>query len=288
MQLAVPKKIKSLYPFTSKYHVIGSEKMHYIDVGHGDKTFIMIHGNPTWSFYYRNLIKDLSKHSRVIAIDHLNCGLSSRSDKFHRYNDRIEHILNLIDSLNLTNFSIIGHDWGGAISVGVATRQKEKTQSLILMNTACFPSSNIPKRIAMCRLPFLGTFLNQTSNGFLLSSFVMGTSKGLSSKVKQGYLYPYKKIPNRKSIDDFVKDIPMEIDHPSYKTMEQVGQDAKDLDLPVLLLWGEDDFCFDMQFFDEMKTLFKNVQAYSFKGVGHYVLEDAYETCLDKISEFIQ
>ncbi len=288
MQLEVPKDLKTLYPFPSKFFNIESERMHYLDVGQGDKTFIMIHGNPTWSFYYRNLIKDLSKNSRVIAVDHLNCGLSSRSEKFHRYNDRIEHIIGLINSLKLKSFSIIGHDWGGAISVGVATRLKNKTESLILMNTACYPSSNIPKRIAMCRLPLLGTFLNQFSNGFLRSSFVMGTSKGLDPKVKKGYLYPYTHSSNRKSIDDFVKDIPMEVDHPSFKTMEKVGHDAKELNIPVLLLWGEDDFCFNMKFFNEMKSHFKNVKAFSFKGVGHYVLEDAYENCLHKISEFIQ
>jgi len=288
MQLKVPADLKALYPFESNFHEIETEKMHYIDQGSGEKTYIMIHGNPTWSFYYRNLIKDLSKNARVIAIDHLNCGLSSRSEKFYRYNDRIEHIINLIESLELNNLCIIGHDWGGAISVGVATRLPNKTKSLVLMNTACFPSDNIPKRIAMCRLPVLGTFLNQVSNGFLLSSLVMGTSLGLGSLVKKGYLYPYKKSDGRKAIDDFVKDIPMETDHPSYAVMKEVGDKSQELEIPVLLLWGEDDFCFDMQFYHQMKSHFKNVESYSFKNVGHYVLEDAYDGCFKKISEFIQ
>ncbi len=274
--------------FNQNFFKIDNEKMHYVEQGEGEKVVLLLHGNPTWSYYYRNLIKDLSTDFKVYSLDHLNCGLSSRSEKFWRLEDRIRHVEKFIREKKLENVTLVGHDWGGAIATGTAIRIKDKLKNLILMNTACFFSEDIPKRIALCRLPILGKFLNKTINGFLKASFVMGIQRRFSSEEKKAYLFPYREASLRKGIDDFVKDIPMSEKHPSRKTLDLVEEEARKLKIPVLLLWGAKDFCFNLGFFERIKNIFPHAKSRVFENANHYVLEDETENCIKEIREFLK
>ena len=156
----------SEYPFAPHFLDLGGVKYHYVDEGTGP-VVLFVHGNPTWSFAWRNLLKDLSRDHRVIAVDHVGCG---KSDKPQDYDYVLEnHVANLtrlVDELDLRDITLVGHDWGGCIGMGAAGRRAERFRRFILMNTAAFRSKRIPLRIAVCRIPVLGKIAVRGFNAF--------------------------------------------------------------------------------------------------------------------------
>ena len=120
------KSLETLLPFQSKFVTVSGFQMHYLDEGQGP-VVLLLHGNPTWCFYYRNLITKLKKNFRVIAPDYIGCGLSERTKSTSfRAIDRIAQIQNFIDSLELKKFSLVMHDWGGSIGTGLALNNSDK------------------------------------------------------------------------------------------------------------------------------------------------------------------
>ena len=139
MELTLPDYVKREYPFQSHYfNLEDSQRLHYLDEGSGD-VILMLHGNPTWSYYYRHLIKTLSKNYRVIAPDHIGCGLSSKPQDYnYNLSNHIHNVEKLIEKLGIKKFSLVVHDWGGAIGLGLATKYPSRLQKLIILNTAAF------------------------------------------------------------------------------------------------------------------------------------------------------
>src|SRR5665213_599131 len=108
--------------------------MHYVDEGHGE-TVVMLHGNPNWSYYYRNLIHSLSNRYRCLAPDHIGCGLSDKpgDDRYEYVLDRrVDDLERLLDSLGVTkDITLVLHDWGGMIGLAFATRHPDRVKRLI-------------------------------------------------------------------------------------------------------------------------------------------------------------
>lgn len=279
------------YPFTSRwFEQPGSGyRQHYLDEGSG-KPVIMVHGNPTWSFYYRSLIKTLSPKRRCIVPDHLGCGLSQKpQEASYRLLDHVENLRNLLDYLEVETFDLIVHDWGGPIGLGTALQKPEQLGRMVILNTAAFPSRRIPGRIALCRAPGIGEFLVRALNGFAWPATWMATAKGLSRETRRNYLLPYDSWKNRIAIARFVQDIPLDQDHPSYPALRWIESKLKVLeDKPVRLLWGEKDFCFDTVFYREWKERLPHAEATLYPDAGHYVLEDAQPEILEEVRKFLE
>ena len=132
-------------------------KLHYIDEGSGEP-IVMVHGNPTWSFYYRHLIDSLRDSYRVIVPDHIGCGLSDKpDDSRYRYtlSSRVDDLERLLDHLGLDrDLTLIMHDWGGMIGMAYAARHPERIARLVVSNTAAFhkPASKpMPRALTICR-----------------------------------------------------------------------------------------------------------------------------------------
>jgi hypothetical protein len=144
------------YPFESHWFEVDGRTLHYVDEGHGP-VLLMVHGNPTWSFAWRRLVKDLSRDFRVIAIDHLGCGFSEKPQDRDVYtlDGHIRRLMTLVSLLDLRQITLFAHDWGGAIGMGCAGRTAERFQRFVLMNTGAFRSQAIPFRISLCRIPLL-------------------------------------------------------------------------------------------------------------------------------------
>src|SRR5262245_60286042 len=168
---------ESEYPFPSKYFDLGGLRYHYVDEGHGE-TLLCVHGNPTWSFAWRNIIKGLSHQYRVIAVDHIGCGFS---DKPQEYNYRLAtHAANLaqfISGLDLKNVTLLAHDWGGAIGLSAALRSPERFARFVLFNMAAFRSKRIPFRIRICRWPVFGPLAVRGLNGFARAALTMAVCR---------------------------------------------------------------------------------------------------------------
>ncbi|MCH6256080.1 alpha/beta fold hydrolase [Puniceicoccaceae bacterium K14] len=288
---SLPAEWSSLYPFQTKFKLLSNGfGMNYIDEGDGHPV-IMVHGNPTWSFYYRNVVNTLKDTHRCIVPDHIGCGLSEKPRKGYSYtlDQRIKDLGELVDSLELESFDLIVHDWGGTIGIGMALQRLKKLRRLVILNTAAFVDSRIPKRIALCRAPFLGKFIVQGLNGFAGPAAKMSTSKKpLSKEVKAGMLYPYRTWADRAAVYQFVKDIPMHISHSSFKRLVEVEDGLLKLrEKDVCLLWGGKDFCFNDHFLERWKRFLPEATAIRYPDGGHYILEDEQEATCGAIKEFV-
>lgn len=277
------------YPFTSHFHDINGLKLHYIDEGKGP-VIVMIHGNPTWSFYYRNLVHKLKKDFRIIAIDHIGCGLSDKPQNYpYTLRQHIDNARSLLDALRIDTFSLVLHDWGGAIGMGVAVSRPQKVEKIVVMNTAAFRSSRMPFRIGICRMGFIGKVLVRLFNGFAGPATFMAVTRKMSKEVKNAYLAPYNSWKNRIATHQFVVDIPISDEHPSYTTLVEVEeglQKIKENGVPLLIVWGGKDFCFNDSFYDEWKERFPDAQSTYYPDAGHYLLEDKKDEVNERIATF--
>jgi cis-3-alkyl-4-acyloxetan-2-one decarboxylase len=267
------------YPFQSHFHTIGSHRLHYIDEGQGP-VIIMVHGNPTWSFYYRRLITLLSRENRVIAIDHLGCGLSDKPQDYdYCLQNHINNLKSLVYQLDIKSFSLVVHDWGGAIGMGLAAEDPTAVEKVMVLNTAAFRSQRIPFRIGVCRWPLIGEFLVRALNGFAGPAVFMAVTKKMNKEIASAYLAPYDSWKNRVAVAAFVKDIPLSSAHLSYQTLlrvEQGLQVLQELQPPMMICWGGKDFCFNNHFYDEWCRRFPGAETHYFADSGHYILEDAF------------
>lgn len=262
--------------------------MHYVSEGRGE-VVLMLHGNPTWSFLYRNLILQLRDHFRCIAPDHIGCGLSDKPQKYpYCLQTHIDNAIELVKHLNIKHFHIVVHDWGGAIGMAVAQKFPARLRSIVVLNSAAFLSQQIPLRIAFCRIPILGKFLIRGLNLFSRMANVMATVDRLSSSVKKGFIFPYDSWKNRIAVHEFIKDIPLHPDHPSYGCLDTIQNTLWLLQhKPSLICWGMRDFCFTPHFLEQWKSHFPKALVHRYPNAGHYVLEDTANDSLPRIRQFL-
>jgi haloalkane dehalogenase len=266
------------YSFSSHFSPIDGHRLHYLDEGAGP-VIVMVHGNPTWSYYFRHLVVALRKTHRVIVPDHLGCGLSDKPQDYpYRLKNHLDNCAELLRQLEIGSYSLIVHDWGGAIGLGVAGRHPQQLEKLVILNTAAFRSSRIPWRIRICRWPLLGALLVRGLNGFVAPASFMAVTRPLPAAIAQAYRAPYDSWANRVAIDGFVRDIPLSPTHPSYATLQEVEEGLAQLaarEIPVCICWGGRDFCFNDSFYAEWRRRFPRAECHYFRDAGHFVLEDA-------------
>ena len=266
--------------------------MSYLDEGEdcGIPT-LFLHGNPTWSYFYRNVISKLRETGRCIVPDHIGCGLSDKpnSDDFsYRLQDHANHVLELLDALRIKEINLVVHDWGGAIGMTALAERPDRVRKIVLLNTASFLSQDVPKRILFCRLPIIGEFFVRALNGFARPATWMATSNGLSKIVKKGFLYPYNNWKNRVAIWNFVKDIPYEKRHPTRPTLQFTEDQLKLFSSkPAIACWGMKDFCFHEGFLQRWQKFWPQLQVYPFPNAGHYILEDELDGVMSKMVPFL-
>ncbi len=287
----IPDWLRPLYPFSPRSFITPrGARMSYLDEGQGSEAVLMLHGNPTWSFYYRELVQSISPTLRCIVPDHIGMGLSDKpKDYNYTLATRIDDIAALVDTLGLSKVHLVVHDWGGAIGFGFATRRPSLIGRLVVLNTAAFPSPHIPKRIGLCKLRGLGTALVRGFNGFAWPATWMAMHRRkLSEEEKRGFLLPYDSWAHRVAVDAFVKDIPMTAAHPTWGTLAMTGEGLNAFSKnPALILWGGRDFCFNDHFYEEWLRRLPQAEAVYLKDAGHYVLADANAEVVPRISRFL-
>ncbi len=290
------REFRDRYPFTSQLHMVPAGAYHYLDEGRGQPV-VMIHGNPTWSFFYRNVIKDLRRDFRCLAPDHLGCGLSEKPQDYAEYTLE-KHIDNLESWLEDTlpsagepegKINLIVHDWGGPIGLGYAVRHPERLRKVVVLNTSAFTAGAMPFLIRMCRWPGLGSFLVRSLNLFSLGGTRTTTVKPLPPPARQGFLLPYNSYKNRIAVHGFVKDIPLSVAMPSWRCLADIEAALPEVlaDTPLLVQWGMKDWCFTPFFLNLWKQAFPLAEVDEYQA-GHYLLEDAGDRIIPKIRAFLE
>lgn len=293
--MITPKIFRHHYPFTSHYLDLDGRRYHYLDEGPPDASpLVMLHGNPTWSFYYRTLIPELSRTCRVIVPDHMGCGLSDKPQNYaYTLEQHIQNLTRLIEHLHLRQITLVMHDWGGPIGLGYAVRHPGNIARFVVFNTAASATQieALPARIKLCRLPWLGQVVIRGLNGFAAGALLFATSQPerLTRTIRHGYLAPYDSWANRVAIHQFVQDIPLETHHPTRTTAQEIEAGLSQFrQHPMLILWGADDFCFTTRdFLPDWQRRFPQAQVHLLSNAGHYVVEDAHERILPLMKNFL-
>lgn len=288
-------RIRALYPFAPKrFDRGGGIEMSYLDEGAGEPV-VCVHGNPTWSFYFRELAKALRGSRRVIVPDHVGCGLSDKpGDEKYRYTlaSRIDDLDALLNALGVAGgVSLILHDWGGAIGMGWAARHPERVARIVLMNTAAFglpAGKRMPLALKLGRDSALGGALVRGLNAFARGTALVGCKKPLAPEIRRAYVSPYDSWANRIATLRFVQDIPLAPGDAAFEPLRQIEEALPRFrQTPALACWGMQDFVFDRHFLDEWRRRWPQAEVHEFAQAGHYVLEDEAEAIVPLVAEFL-
>lgn len=288
----VPDWLASVYPFTPQAFVTrGDARLSYLDEGaRTDEAVLMLHGNPTWSFYYADLVRALAPTHRCIVPDHVGMGLSDKPENYpYTLETRIDDVARLVASLGLKRIHLIVHDWGGAIGFGFAARHPELIGRIVILNTAAFESPHIPTSILLCKAPVVGPLLVRVLNGFAWPATWMAMHRRkLSSAEKRALLFPYDSWGNRVAVSAFVRDIPLDVLHPSWMTLKAIEAGLTQFAAcEALILWGGEDFCFNDHFLARWRELLPRADVHRIADAGHYVLLDAREEVIPRIVAYL-
>jgi haloalkane dehalogenase len=276
------------YPFKSNFIDLDMGKMHYIDEGEGGP-IVMIHGNPTWSYLYRHLIKGLSEKYRCIAMDHIGFGLSDKPESWsYKPEDHARNLEILLEKLNLKSITLVGQDWGGPIGLSYAVNNPEKVKSLVIMNTWMWSAKGDPhfEKFSGFMGGTVGRFLIKNFNFF--ASTVMKKAYGNVRKLTPEIHDHYKKaLPtkmSRKGSWVFPKEI---IGSTEWVNSLWEKRDAIK-DKPTKLIWGMKDIAFRENELKKWEELFSNSSTIRLEHVGHYVQEEMGAELCPVIEDFLK
>ena len=299
--LAQPLSSKALAEFLERHpgrrlKVAGGHNLHVIDEGHG-RPVVMLHGNPSWSFYYRNLLEELSGNHRVIVPDHIGMGRSDKpDDSTYEYtlNQRVADLESTLEQLGVTSdITLVVHDWGGMIGSTFATRHPERVSRMVILNTAGFglPKEKMfPWPLWLSRNTPVSALFVRGLNGFVKGTAWIGTTRNkMSNDIKKAYLWPYDSWANRRSVHRFVQDIPLTPKDKTWPVLKQVEADLPKLAAkPMFIAFGLKDLVFDRHFLKGWTDRFPQAEVVRYEDASHYVLEDVGQELWTKIRSFLE
>jgi haloalkane dehalogenase len=300
------------YPFTPKrLEVRPGVAMSYLDEGPRDgEVVVMVHGNPSWSYYWRHLVLGLRDRYRCIVPDHVGMGLSDKPDdgggtrppatparRAGEYDytlaSRVEDLTTLLDRLGIIGpVTLAVHDWGGMIGFGWALSHMPQVERLVILNTAAFPlpaAKPMPWRLSLGRDSTLGAWAIRRFNLFARGASRFGVSRPMPRAVRDAYDAPYHGWTNAISTIRFMQDIPLREGDRAWPLLEQVGRRLPEFaDRPAFIGWGLRDFVFDRHFLEGFRRALPRAEVHAFEDANHYVLEDKHEVLVPAIRRFLE
>ncbi|MFM7147466.1 MAG: alpha/beta fold hydrolase, partial [Actinomycetales bacterium] len=268
-------------------------------------TLLCVHGNPTWSLLWRNLLAQAADDIRVIAVDQLQMGWSDRLDgQLRRLATRIDDLDDLTGALHLRGPVVtVAHDWGGPISLGWVLRQRSRATSgdgdvvperidashvdvrgVVLMNTAVHQPAHAaaPMLIRLARARAVRWWVTVRTRVFLRSTLALSRrlrradgTVGMDASTAAAFTSPYATPERRRAIGGFVADIPLEADHPSMPALQAIAEQVGSLqDIPVLLQWGAGDPVFSDRYLRDFMQRLPHADVHRYPTARHLVIED--------------
>ena len=290
------------YDFAShRLQVRPGIRMHYLDEGPRDgEVVVALHGNPSWSYYWRHLVLGLRDRYRVIVPDHVGMGLSDKPDDdrdaLPRYDytlqSRVDDLAALLGHLGIDGpLTLAVHDWGGMIGFGWALSHAAQVRRLVITNTAAFPmptAKRMPWQIALGRDYNIGEIVIRGFNAFSGGASYFGVERRMPREVRRAYVAPYDSWKNRIATVRFMQDIPLSPADRAWPLLEAAGKALPSFaDRPAFIGWGLKDFVFDRHFYERFRADLPQAQAMAFDDAGHYVMEDRHEVLVPAIRAFL-
>jgi len=289
----LPASVRELFPWVGRLFTHPSGlKQHVIEVGPEDgPVLLFVHGNPTWSFYWRTLIEPLSKTYRCVAVDHIGCGLSDKpQDWTYRLKDHQQNLARIIQALDLRGATLVCHDWGGPIGYGGVLDDPDRFERFLVFNTLS-RFGPFPLSIKMCRWPVVGPLAVRGFNAFLTFALRRGTEKPGQYKgpIGEGYLAPYRNWQDRIAIHRFIDDIPFEANHPTGWARTELAEGIRtQAHKPHLIIWGMQDFVFHQGFLAGWREDVPDAEVIEVQDANHFVVEDAHDRIVGWAQDWLQ
>ena len=239
------KTISAEFPFKSNYANVLGAKMHYVDEGQGDP-ILFLHGNPTSSYLWRNIIPYVTDHGRAIAPDLIGMGRSEKIDSAYRFHDHYRYLEAFIDELDLKNITLVIHDWGSGLGFHYAKENPDRVKAIAFMEAMIRPLnwSDFPVAFGiifrMMRAPGLGWLFTVAANGFIKQIMPQSIVRKLSKAEKDAYARPYPTFASRQPIRQWPLEIPIN-NNPSemYKLISEYSQWLQTTQTPKLLFYAQ-------------------------------------------------
>jgi haloalkane dehalogenase len=272
--------ISADFPFESKHVEVLGSKMHYVEEGKGDP-ILFLHGNPTSSYLWRNIIPHLSDQYRCIAPDLIGMGQSDKPDLEYRFVDHSRYVEGFIDALGLTNITLVIHDWGSALGFHYAMRNQGNVKGIAFMEAiikpvkwADFPPG-FKMGFKMMRTPGLGWLMISVGNAFIKKVLPQAIVRPLSAEEKTFYAAPYPTVASRKPVRVWPLEIPIEgTPADTHDIVSSYSDKLKQSQIPKLLLYGEPGGLINESVVQWCQANFPNLEAVNIGPGLHYLQED--------------
>jgi pimeloyl-ACP methyl ester carboxylesterase len=277
---------KSEYPFTSNFFDINGQKLHYIDEGKGEPV-LFVHGTPSWSFDYRNLIKQLKENYRCVAVDHIGFGLSDKPEHYdYSTQNHSKTLEKFVIEKQLDNINLVVHDFGGPIGLNFAIQYPEKIKNLVILNSWLWSNKNDPDFVKLSKilknplLPFLYRYLNFSPGFILPKSF--GDHKLPQHLLKQ-YTKPYADKTQRNLAVAFARSLLNDQDW-----FEELWNKRQAIsNKKTLFIWGMKDPVIKPHLLEKFQSGFANSKTIKLESCGHFPQEEQADKVTNAIVDFV-
>ena len=274
---------REMFPFQSHFFSVGPHKLHYVDEGSGP-VVLLLHSCPFWIYEFRELIKDLRKDHRVIAIDQIGFGLSDKPRIFdYRIETHADHLDRFTRELGLKDITLVMHGRGAAIGMAVAIRRPEDFKGIVMLNAMSFSEYKLPWRLQACRLKWIGPKIVMN-----LRIFQRDFDK-LPEQIRAGYYFPFKTPRDQEPILHFIEDLPSAPEDSSAQTMFEIESSLWLLrDKPCCIIWAKHDWLYTMENFKRWGQYFPRADKHVINKAGRTLMEDAPEEICRHIRNFLE
>jgi pimeloyl-ACP methyl ester carboxylesterase len=265
---------KELFPFQSKWATVDGLQLHYIDEGTGD-TLLFVHGTPEWSFGFRDVIRELRKKFRCVAVDHLGFGLSDKPGTAdYSVQAHAQRLTSFIRELSLTDITLVVNDFGGGIGLSYALDHIDNIRSVVLFNTWLWSLKNDPHYSTPAKTinSWLGRFLYLRMNGpvNIIMPAAFGDRKKLTKEVHRHYKLPVPNAASRVALYEIAREL-----MPASEWWQSLWERADLLRTkPMMILWGMKDKFVPPYEFEKWKLRFPHASAIPFPDAGHFLQEE--------------
>jgi cis-3-alkyl-4-acyloxetan-2-one decarboxylase len=283
---------RGTFPFEPRFANANGARLHYVDEGPREApTLLFVHGNPTWSYMWRRPIAELSaKGHRCVAFDHMGFGRSVKPPQLSAYSlqRHVDNAVALIEALDLSDLTLVAHDWGGPIGLG-ALQRDDRLSKVVLMNTWAWElPSFLPPFLREFRTEGLGEILALGGNLFVESIPGGMHRRDADPVMMDAYRAPFPDYWSRAATLAFQREIPLTERDRSAPLMASIHERLPDLGVPVLLVWGMRDPVFQPVFLEQWRELFPSAETVELADASHFLVEDDPDAVTAAIEGFLR
>ncbi len=280
-----PDWLKELFPWEQKSIAVNGRRMAFVDEGNkAAPPVLLLHGNPTWGFLYRDFIEPLKKAGyRVIVPDCIGSGYSSkpRMDSAYSLAHHIADLVSLIDQLELNGFSTVGQDWGGPQGIGAALQRLSRLKAMVLMNSWAFtdyigPFHQNPRPWTSWHAPLIGPIFMKRFKVLSHGGPSTIAKRRMTSAEKRAYHHVYDEPDSETVVMTWPRSIPLKEGDRGWADMRAIesrlGELAK---IPIQIIWGVDDPVFNVEYRDRLMHKLPHAEGpINFDRASHFLQDD--------------